>query len=141
LRSEATMGPSPELAEPVSTLIPTVNVAPAKGWPQGATPNAAAGLAVKAYASGLDHPRWLSVLPNGDVLVAETNAPPKPDDEKGVRGWLMKKAMKKSGSATPSANRISLLRDADGDHVAETRTVFLDHLNSPFGMALVGSDF
>ena len=86
LRSEATMGPSPQLVEPVKALVPTVNIAPAKGWPRGAAPDAAPGLAVKAYASGLDHPRWLYVLPNGDILVAETNAPPKPDDGKGIKG-------------------------------------------------------
>jgi glucose/arabinose dehydrogenase len=101
------------------------------------TPVAAAGLAVNAYATGLEHPRWLHVLPNGDVLVAESNAPPKPDDGKGIKGWFMKKVMKRAGAGTPSANRITLLRDADGDGVAETRTVFLAGLNSPFGMALI----
>jgi glucose/arabinose dehydrogenase len=140
LRSEATMGPTPLLVEPVPALIPTVNVAPAKGWPRGATPTAAPGLAVKAYASGLDHPRWLHVLPNGDILVAETNAPPKPDDEKGIRGQVMRWFMSRVGAASPSPNRITLLRDTDGDGVADTRTVFLQGLNSPFGMVLVGGD-
>lgn len=134
-------GPTPVIPAPNPSPIPTVDVAPARGWVAGAKPTGAAGTLVTALAQGLDHPRWLHVLPNGDVLVAETNAPPKPDDEKGVRGWLMKKVMQKAGSATPSANRISLLRDADGDHIAEMRTVFLDHLSSPFGMALVGNDF
>src|SRR5688572_389988 len=97
------------------------------------------GTRVNAFARGLDHPRWVTVLPNGDVLVAETNAPPRPEDAKGVKGRAMKAIMKKAGAAVPSANRITLLRDADGDGVAETRTVFLDSLNSPFGMALVGS--
>ena len=92
----------------------------------------------KAFANGLDHPRWVYTLPNGDVLVAETNAPPKPDDGKGFKGAMMKLFMKSAGAATASANRITLLRDADGDGVAETRTVFLEGLNSPFGMALVG---
>ena len=96
---------------------------------------------MQAYASGLDHPRWLYVLPNGDVLVAETNAPPKPEDGKGIRGWVMKQVMKRAGAGAPSANRITLLRDADGDGIAETRSVFLEGLNSPFGMALVGNDF
>jgi glucose/arabinose dehydrogenase len=135
----AQTGPNPELPAPQSSLIPTVNIAPAKGWPEGATPKAAPGFAVAAYAAGLDHPRWVYVLPNGDVLVAETAAPPKPEDGKGVKGWVMKKLMKRAGSAVPSANRITLLRDADGDGKAETRSVFLEGLNSPFGMALVGN--
>lgn len=133
-------GPSPRLPEPNKTLIPTVNIAPAIGWPEGAKPIAAAGTQVAAFAEGLDHPRWLYVLPNGDVLVAETNAPPKPDDAKGVRGWVMEKVMDRAGAAVPSPNRITLLRDADHDGVAETRTVFLKNLNSPFGMTLVGND-
>jgi glucose/arabinose dehydrogenase len=134
------MGPQPTLPEPKHTLIPTVHIAPAKGWPDGGKPTAAPGLGVDAYANGLDHPRWLYVLPNGDVLVAETNAPPKPEDGKGIKGWVMKNLMKRAGSRVPSANRITLLRDADGDGVAETRSVFLQGLNSPFGMVLVGSD-
>lgn len=133
-------GPSPKLPEPNKTLIPTVNIAPAIGWPEGAKPTAAAGTQVAAFADGLDHPRWLYVLPNGDVLVAETNAPPKPDDAKGIRGWVMEKVMGRAGAGVPSPNRITLLRDADHDGVAETRTVFLENLNSPFGMALVGND-
>lgn len=133
-------GPSPNLPEPNKTLIPTVNIAPAIGWPEGVKPTAAPGLQVSAFAEGLDHPRWLYVLPNGDVLVAETNAPPKPDDSKGVRGWVMEKVMSRAGAGVPSPNRITLLRDADHDGVAETRTVFLENLNSPFGMTLVGND-
>jgi glucose/arabinose dehydrogenase len=133
-------GPHPTLPPPHPTLLSTVNIAPAKGWPSGMTPTVASGLAVKAFAQGLDHPRWLYVLPNGDVLVAETNAPPKPEDGKGLKGWVMKRVMKRAGAATPSANRITLLRDADGDGVAETKTVFLRALHSPFGMVLVGND-
>ncbi|MDB6446683.1 MULTISPECIES: sorbosone dehydrogenase family protein [Pseudomonas] len=133
-------GPSPKLPEPNKTLIPTVNIAEAVGWPDGAKPTPAQGLQVKAFAEGLDHPRWLYVLPNGDVLVAETNAPPKPDDSKGVRGWVMKKVMGRAGAGVPSPNRITLLRDANHDGIAETRTVFLENLNSPFGMTLVGND-
>jgi glucose/arabinose dehydrogenase len=133
-------GPSPKLPEPNRTLIPTVNIAPAIGWPVGAKPTAASGTQVVAFAEGLDHPRWLYVLPNGDVLVAETNAPPKPDDTGGIRGWVMKKVMGRAGAAVPSPNRITLLRDKDHDGVAETRTVFLENLNSPFGMTLVGND-
>ena len=133
-------GPSPKLPEPNKTLIPTVNIAPAIGWADGAKPTAATGTQVAAFAEGLDHPRWLYVLPNGDVLVAETNAPPKPDDGKGVKGWVMKKVMGRAGAAVPSPNRITLLRDKDHDGIAETRTVFLENLNSPFGMTLVGND-
>ncbi|SEP08989.1 sorbosone dehydrogenase family protein [Pseudomonas sp. NFACC39-1] len=133
-------GPSPKLPEPNKTLIPTVNIAEAVGWPDGAKPTPAQGLQVGAFAEGLDHPRWLYVLPNGDVLVAETNAPPKPDDAKGIRGWVMEKVMGRAGAGVPSPNRITLLRDANHDGVAETRTVFLENLNSPFGMTLVGND-
>jgi glucose/arabinose dehydrogenase len=133
-------GPSPKLPEPNKTLLPTINIAPAIGWPDGARPVAAAGTQVAAFAENLDHPRWLYVLPNGDVLVAETNAPPKPDDGTGLRGWVMKKVMGRAGAGVPSANRINLLRDRDHDGIAETRTVFLENLNSPFGMTLVGND-
>ena len=133
-------GPSPELPAPNKTLLPTVNIAPAVGWADGAKPTAAAGTQVGAFAEGLDHPRWLYVLPNGDVLVAETNAPPKPDDSKGLRGWVMKQVMGRAGAAAPSANRITLLRDSNHDGVAETRTTFIENLNSPFGMTLVGND-
>lgn len=132
-------GPHPLLPPPTSSLIPTVLVADARGWPPGAAPQAAGGATVTAFASGLDHPRWIYVLPNGDVLVAETNAPPKPDDNPGIKGWFFRRFQKKAGAAVPSANRITLLRDADGDGIAETRSVLLDSLHSPFGMALVGS--
>ena len=138
--TEVGFGTQPALPAPEHSLIPTVHIAPAKGWPEGVQPTAAAGFSVGAFATGLDHPRWLCVLPNGDVLVAETNAPSKPDDNKGLRGIAMKFEMKRAGAAVPSANRITLLRDADGDGVAETRMVFLQNLNSPFGMALVGHD-
>ena len=140
LAPTAGMGTSPTLPQPKSSLIPTVNIAPATGWPEGAKPTAMAGLSVNALATGLDHPRWVYVLPNGDVLVAESNSPPKPEDGKGIKGWVMKKVMAKAGAGVPSANRITLLRDVDGDGQAETRTVFLQNLNSPFGMTLVGSD-
>jgi glucose/arabinose dehydrogenase len=139
LPEQAGIGSHPTLPSPNPTLLPTVNIAPAKGWPAGAKPQAAAGLAVNAFATNLDHPRWLYVLPNGDVLVAETNAPPKPEDGKGIKGWVMKQVMQGAGAGVPSANRIILLRDANGDGSAETRTVFLQGLNSPFGMALVGN--
>jgi glucose/arabinose dehydrogenase len=138
---EAGVGPDPELPPPEETLIPTVNVAAATGWPEGAAPVAAPGLSVAAFADGLDHPRWLYVLPNGDVLVAETNAPPRPEDARGIKGWVMKLLMRRAGAAGPSADRITLLRDGDGDGVVDTRSVFIDGLHSPFGMALVDSDF
>ena len=131
-------GAQPTLPAPQTTLIPTVNIAPALGWRPGATPQAAPGMRVRAFANDLDHPRWLYVLPNGDVLVAETNAPPKPDDAKGIKGWVMGMVMKRAGASVPSANRITLLRDTDGDGVADLRSVLLQELNSPFGMALVG---
>lgn len=141
LPSSAGTGPEPALPAPTKTLLPTVKVAPAIGWAPGSKPTGAAGLDVSAFATGLSHPRWLYVLPNGDVLVAETNAPPRPEEGKGIRGWLMKRMMKKAGAAPQSANRITLLRDTNRDGVAETRSTFLDKLNSPFGMALVGEDF
>ncbi|WMD20477.1 sorbosone dehydrogenase family protein [Achromobacter seleniivolatilans] len=137
---EAGMGPHPTLPAPNTTMIPTVNTARAIGWPPGAQPLAAAGLVVNAFATGLDHPRWLYVLPNGDVLVAETNAPPKPEEASGgFKDWAAGVVMKRAGAKTESANRITLLRDADHDGVAETRTVLLQGLNSPFGMALIGN--
>jgi len=135
----AGIGPEPTLPPPRHTLIPTVNIAPAKGWPLGATPQAAPGTRVVAFASGLDHPRWLFVLPNGDVLVAETNAPPKPEDAKGIKAWLTGLVMKRAGAGVPSANRITLLRDTNGNGVADQRSTLLEGLNSPFGMALVGN--
>jgi len=138
LPDQADVGPSPTLVEPVESLIPTVKVADAKPWQGDAKPVPAAGLEVNALATGLDHPRWIHVLPNGDVLVAETNAPERPEDSKGFKAKVMKVMQKRAGAAPKSANRITLLRDADGDGVAETRSVFLENLNSPFGMALVG---
>ncbi|AHG89154.1 L-sorbosone dehydrogenase [Gemmatirosa kalamazoonensis] len=132
------IGPRPALPPPETSLIPVVKIAPARGWAAGERPTAGDGLAVAPFATGLDHPRWLYVLPNGDVLVAETNGPKRPDDNRGLKGWFFKRFQKKAGSAVPSANRITLLRDADGDGVAETRSVLLDSLYSPFGMALIG---
>jgi glucose/arabinose dehydrogenase len=139
LTEDAGIGPTPALPEPNPTWIPTVNIAPAKGWPEGTMPKAPPELAVNAFATGLDHPRWLYVLPNGDVLVAETNAPERPA-RWGPKMWVMKQVQKRAGAGVPSANRLTLLRDKDGDGVAEVRTTFLKDLNSPFGMALVGND-
>ena len=134
------VGPNPHLPEPQKQLIPTVQVAEAQGWPAGQKPVPATETTVSAFASGLTHPRWIYVLPNGDVLVAETNAPERPDEGKGIKGKVMKKMMGKAGAGVPSANRITLFRDADGDGVAETRSTLLENLHSPFGMALIGSD-
>ena len=134
----ADMGPNPALVTPVSALIPTVQIATAVGWPQGTAPQAAAGTHVAAFARGLEHPRWLHVLPNGDVLVAETNAPPKAQDGFSIKAWVTRLVMQRAGAAGESANRITLLRDTDGDGVADLRTVLIDGLHSPFGMALVG---
>jgi hypothetical protein len=139
--AEQSYGASPTLPEPQSSLIPTINVATATSWPAGGKPTVTGGMTVNAFATGLEHPRAVYVLPNGDVLVAETNAPPKPDDGKGIRGWAQKFFQKQAGAVTASPNRITLLRDADGDGVAETRSVFIGGLNSPFGMVLVGDDF
>ena len=138
---ERGMGADPVLPAPDRSLVPVIEVASATGWPPGRSPQPAAGLAVTRFAGDLDHPRWLHVLPNGDVLVAESAAPPRPDEGKGIKAWFMQLFMKKAGSAVPSANRITLLRDPDGDGVADVREVFADRLNSPFGMALVGNDF
>ena len=135
----AGVGPTPTLPAPNKTLLPTVNIAAAVGWAQDAMPVPATGFVVNAFASGLDHPRWLHVLPNGDVLVAESNAPPQPEDNKGLKGMVTKLVMKRAGAGMPSPDRILLLRDADHDGVAETRTIFLQGLHSPFGMALVGN--
>lgn len=138
--ASSTYGPNPVLPEPHHSLIPTVKIAPMKGWQPTQTPVPASDFSVRPYASGMEHPRWLYVLPNGDVLVAETNAPPKPDDEKGIRGFVMGLVMKRAGAAVPSANRITLLRGIDENGVAKSRSVFLQNLHSPFGMALVGND-
>jgi glucose/arabinose dehydrogenase len=137
---ETGYGPKPKLPAPDKQIIPTVDIAPAKGW-QGKVPTPVAGLAVTEFAGDFEHPRTLCVLPNGDVLVAETNAPKRPEQGRSIKGVAMKIMMKKAGAAVPSANRITLLRDADGDGRAEVRTLFLEGLNSPFGMALVGDAF
>lgn len=145
---EAGVGPTPQLPEPNKTFIPTVKVSEAVGWTDTAGPTAPAGFKVTALARQLDHPRWVYTLPNGDVLVAESNKPPKepgaPEAKKGpidrIKGFVQDKVMARAGAEVPSANRISLLRDADGDGVAETRGVFIQGLQSPFGMVLVGNE-
>jgi glucose/arabinose dehydrogenase len=141
LPASAGYGPKPALPEPVKTLAPTIDIAPAIGWKAGETPTPAPGLKVSAFARGLDHPRWLFELPNGDVLVAETGPPVRPGDDSGFVGAVSNAVMDKAGAPARSANRIALLRDTDGDGVADRRFVFLSHLHSPFGMALVGDAF
>lgn len=134
-------GADPVLPEPETSLVPTVNVAKIVGWEGGQKPQAASGFEVSLFAKGFDHPRWVYVLPNGDVLVAETNAPVREKANSGIKGFFTKIFMKKAGGASASANRITLLRDANNDGTPEIRTTFLENLNSPFGMALVGNDF
>ena len=135
---EAGYGPKPALQDPRTRLIPTIGVASVVGWAGSATPVAAPGLKVSAFATGLKHPRQLILLPNGDVLVSEPGAPAQPDESEGIRGKIQGLLMSRAGSRNPSGNDIVLLRDADGDGVAETRSVLLSGLNSAFGMALVG---
>ncbi len=127
-------GDRPEIGAPRVQTLPTVKVAEVIGWHNAARPSAAAGLRVQPFATGLQHPRWLYRLPNGDVLVAESNSPPRKAE--GITDGVMGLLMKRAGAGVPSANRITLLRDADGDGVAETRSTFMTGLNSPFGMAL-----
>ena len=133
---DAVSGTKPAIGAPREQIIPTVKIADVDRWKSGEKPVVAAGLTVDRYAEGLDHPRNLYVLPNGDVLVAETNSPPK--ESGGITGMVMGWLMKKAGAGVPSANRISLMRDADGDGTPELKTPFLTGLNSPFGMALIG---
>ena len=140
LPEQAGTGPNPKLPEPKHSWFPTVNIATAKGWPAGEMPKPASGFKVAAFATGLEHPRWLYKLPNGDILVAESNAPAGRGDRGGFTSWVASLVMARAGAGGESPNKIMLLRDADGDGVAETKTTFLQNLNSPFGMALIGSD-
>jgi glucose/arabinose dehydrogenase len=140
LPEQASTGANPTIPAPVKSYIPTVKIAPAQGWPTDGKPTAHSNLTVNAFAKGLEHPRWLFVLPNGDVLVAESNAPERPGEATGIKGWIYKTVQKWAGAGVPSADRITLLRDRDGDGVAETRTSFLKNLHSPYGMALIGND-
>ena len=140
LDASAGQGASPTLPAPNPTLMPTVNIARVARWENGAKPQAAAGLQVAAYAAGFDHPRWMALLPNGDVLVAEANKPQTDDPSTGIADWVADKVKSLAGAGVKSPERIVLLRDADGDGIAEERHVFLKNLHSPFGMALVGED-
>ncbi len=135
-------GPAPDIGSPARSWLPTVNFAKALGWGESGAPQGAGGTVVTALARGLAHPRWLFVLPNGDVLVAESEAPSRPDDMRGIEGTIGKLVMKLAGSGDkPSANRITLLREAAGARGQVERHVFLQGLNSPIGMALIGSNF
>jgi glucose/arabinose dehydrogenase len=137
LSEQAVTGKTPQLSPARQQYFPTMKVAPATGWSNGGKPVAAAGLQVAAFADKLDHPRWLYRLPNGDVLVAESNSPPRKVG--GITGLVMGSMMKKAGAGGPSANRITLLRDTNGDGVADQRSALLEGLNSPHGMVLVGA--
>ncbi|WP_338332889.1 sorbosone dehydrogenase family protein [Acetobacter sp. LMG 32666] len=138
LAVEQGMGPNPVLPEPAGRPLPTVNIARPIGWKQGEHPTPAAGLDVTAFAAGLDHPRWLYVLPNGDVLVAQSNSPG--TDIQTLKNRIASFVMGAVGAGVPSPNRIMLLRDENGKGAATLQTILLEHLDSPFGMALVGND-
>src|SRR3954470_16257676 len=136
----AAWGSSPAIPEAKPQgAIPTLKMPSAQGWSDGQKPTAAPGLKVNEFAKDLDHPRWINVLPNGDVLVAESNqiaGPPR-----SVFHYAMQATMRRARALGVSANRITLLRDPDGDGVAEGRGVFVEGLSQPFGMALVGDTF
>ena len=137
LSTDQVAGRRPTITDPreqISQIIPTIGVAKAVGWPAGAMPTPVAGLKVQPFATGLDHPRWLYRLPNGDVLVAESNSPPRHGG--GVAGAVMGWLLGRAGAGGASPDRITLLRDANGDGIAETRTVFMTGLHSPHGMTL-----
>jgi len=137
----AQVGANPALPEIQQYLLPPVHIARIVGWKKDETPTVAQGLQAKAFATGLQHPRSLYVLPNGDVLVVESKAPkgaPIKRPKELVMGVIQSWAT--SGGDSGASNRITLLRDSNGDGVPETQSVFLDHLNSPFGVALVGND-
>lgn len=143
LPPEAGYGPNPTLPPPNREWpIPTVAVAKAAGWAAGEKPTAAAGLKVEAFATGLKHPRWLYQLPNGDILVAESGAPPdRPDNSRGIRRWAQGLLMSRAGAGGENGNRITLLRDSNADGIVDLQTTFLDNLYSPFGMAMVDGTF
>lgn len=129
----ALQGPRPELPTERRESFPSINFRSVAGWPQGATPRPAPGLKVAEFAGGLDHPRWMHLLPNGDILVAESTQPSR--QAKGLMDRVQKSLIKKANGSDKSANRITLLRDGDGDGIAEQRSVLLTGLNSPYGIA------
>src|SRR5215207_7327929 len=138
LDPKAGIGPNPTLPEPHYFFFTPIKLSPPVGWGDGQAPTPAPGLAVTRFADGLAHPRWLHVLPNGDVLVAEADGPG--EVLKRPKDLVMRLAMRRvKGEGIETPMRISLLRDADGDGIAEARSTFIDNLNSPFGMALVGN--
>jgi glucose/arabinose dehydrogenase len=137
--SDTGFGASPYIPAPESTLIPMVNIAPVQERPAHFLPTAPPGFSVTEFASGLAHPRWLYTLPNGDVLVAESDAPKEHDEGSGIFGWIRRQVMKRAGAGVPSPDCIVLLRDANGSGVAQMQTVFLRGLHSPFGMVLIGN--
>ena len=134
-------GATPLLKPPEPQTIPVMKLSRAVGWKPSETPTPADGFDVQVFAQGLDHPRWLYELPNGDILVAETDAPQASSGRGGVLAWFAKRIMRFTGSGDPSADRITLLRDTDQDGIADYRAPFIEGLNSPFGMGLVGSTF
>lgn len=131
-------GPNPDLPEPRGG-VPVINVAPAVGWAEGAAPAAPEGFVVTRYAENLEHPRWIYVLPNGDVLIAESATLPSRGG--GITGWIANMMQRRAGALAGSANQITLLRDSNSDGVVDARHVFASGLNQPFGMALVGDHF
>ncbi len=133
LALSAVTGTDPELTEPRNELVPTMNVAEPVGWEVNEKPKAAQGLTVSRFATGLDHPRILYTLPNGDVLATLTNSPPR--EGGGIKGWVMKHLLGKAGAGEPSPNKLVLLRDANGDGTADVKQVLRDDLDSPSGMA------
>ena len=136
--SDTGFGAKPSLPAPETRLVPMVNIAPTEARPVEFLPTAPAGFVVTQFANGLDHPRWLYTLPNGDVLVAESDAPQEHDEGSGIFGWVRRQVMKRAGSGVPSPDRIVLLRAMDAEGVSRTKSVFLSGLHSPFGMVLVG---
>ena len=140
LPASAGFGAKPDLSQMNKKMIATINVAKAVGWAANTMPTVIKGNTVAPFATQLEHPRWLYELPNGDILVAETNHKEKSDGF-SVKGWIAGKLMANGGAAVPSPNKIMLLRDTNGDGVADEKHVFLKDLNSPFGMSLIGDTF
>ena len=137
--SHQAFGTAPNIPEAKKQGIMTLKMPAAEGWKNGHLPTCAAGLKVNAFATGLDHPRWIQVMPNGDVLIAESKeqaAPPKT-----LMDHAAQATMRRVKAIGKSANRVTLWRDADGDGVAEIREIFVENQNQPFGMALIGSKF
>lgn len=130
-------GPNPTLPAPQPQMIPTIKVPKAVGWPAGAAPIPAAGLAVTRYVEGLKHPRWVYLLPNGDVLVAQSGS--KPSKSGGIEGAVENNLMRRGGAFNPQGNDILLLRDANSDGVVDFKTVLISDLKQPMGMAQIGN--